>query len=756
VRSLSSIAVIFTALLLSQTDSFTSARLTRASLSGTSLKSQSGDRQIHGVKAEGIISAVVDFQDLARQAQLRPQVGQPVLEAAPEVRKVKKIGTSAMRAEPPNPATPVDLPRTGVPSQGAAVNFAGLDDIPRAGTTTEFVIPPDTTGAVSPNSINRILTTLNNNYRVQDKTGAQIGSDVSIRDFWAAVGANKPFDPNVEYDPYNDRWILTAASDSQTADTSILVGVSQTSDPAGNYFLFKVPARIGTDPPDVNNADFPMLGFNKNWLAVSIIMLNSTTGGSDGRALVIDYPTFRTGTLVNTYFTGISLGGDGYGDVHPATTYSSTQETEYLVVQVDGASATYMLHTITGTPANPIFTTGTLKTRPGGGWTDPALGEPNNILPQAQGTCTSAPLNIEGSDDSVSAVVFRNDSIWYAQTIGLPAGDVLTHTAVQWTQLNTSGDVIQGGRVDDPTATDTNGGKWYDFPSIAVNIQNDVVMGFSEFSSAQFASAGYAYRDHSDAAGTMRDPFIYKAGEDCYSKAKSNGRNRWGDFSHVVVDPTDDCAFWTIQEYAKLQAPPTVNGSNSKWGTWWAKVDAITTCAPTVVSRKTHGTAGDFDVNLPLTGTPGIECRSGGSTNDFTIVATFSGNVTVAGNPQAQVTSGMGAVGSGGASNGGMVTVNGSTVTIPLTNVANAQTINVTLNSVNGFTNVVIPMSVLAGDTTANGAVNSSDIAQTQSQSGQLVTMGNFREDVTVNGTINSSDIALVQSKSGTALPTSP
>jgi uncharacterized delta-60 repeat protein len=172
-----------------------------------------------------------------------------------------------------------------------------------------------------------------------------------------------------------------------------------------------------------------------------------------------------------------------------------------------------------------------------------------------------------------------------------------------------------------------------------------------------------------------------------------------------------------------------------------------------VVSRKTHGGAGDFFVNLPLTGTPGIECRTGGSTNDFTIVATFPGNVTVTGNPQAQVTSGTAAVGSGGVSNGGMVTVSGNTVTIPLTNVANAQTINVTLNSVNGSTNVVIPMSVLAGDTTANGSVNSSDIAQTQSQSGQTVTSSNFREDVTVNGSVNSSDIAFVQSKSGTALP---
>ena len=78
------------------------------------------------------------------------------------------------------------------------------------------------------------------------------------------------------------------------------------------------------------------------------------------------------------------------------------------------------------------------------------------------------------------------------------------------------------------------------------------------------------------------------------------------------------------------------------------------------------------------------------------------------------------------------------------------------LDSQNNTGNVSAQMGVLIGDTTANGAVNSSDIAQTQSQSGQLVTANNFREDVTVNGAINSSDIGLVQSKSGTALPTPP
>jgi hypothetical protein len=197
------------------------------------------------------------------------------------------------------------------------------------------------------------------------------------------------------------------------------------------------------------------------------------------------------------------------------------------------------------------------------------------------------------------------------------------------------------------------------------------------------------------------------------------------------------------------------NGDGHDTGMFVDDVTIFQPCATTVqsaVSRKTHGSAGDFDVDLPLTGTPGIECRLGGGTNDYEIVLTFSSSVAVSGNPQAQVTSGNAEVGSGGVRNCGTVMINGSTVTIPLTNVANAQTINVTLFDVNG-SNVVIPMSILIGDTNANGIVNSSDVSQTKSRIGQSVDSTNFREDVNANGAINGSDVSLIKSHLGTGLP---
>jgi len=175
----------------------------------------------------------------------------------------------------------------------------------------------------------------------------------------------------------------------------------------------------------------------------------------------------------------------------------------------------------------------------------------------------------------------------------------------------------------------------------------------------------------------------------------------------------------------------------------------VSTLTPrSAVSRKDHGSVpGDFDINLPFTGSPGIECRSGGATNDYLVFFTFAGPVTF---NSAAMTAGTGTVSS---TSGG----HGETyVIVNLTGVTNAQRIAVTLLGASNGVNtgdISVQMGVLIGDTTGNGAVNSSDIAQTQSQSGQAVNSTNFREDVTVNGVINSSDIALVQSKSGTALP---
>jgi hypothetical protein len=172
--------------------------------------------------------------------------------------------------------------------------------------------------------------------------------------------------------------------------------------------------------------------------------------------------------------------------------------------------------------------------------------------------------------------------------------------------------------------------------------------------------------------------------------------------------------------------------------------------APRVVSRKFHGTT-PFDVDLPLTGTPGIECRigQGPSSNNHQVVVTFPGPATFT---SASVTSGTGTV-SG-------TTASGNELTINLSGVTNAQTIVITLFGLNDGANPVgdlaIPMSVLFGDITANTNVTGADVNVCKSQVGASLSLDNFRNDVDVSNAITGSDVNVVKSQVGAALPPPP
>jgi hypothetical protein len=166
-------------------------------------------------------------------------------------------------------------------------------------------------------------------------------------------------------------------------------------------------------------------------------------------------------------------------------------------------------------------------------------------------------------------------------------------------------------------------------------------------------------------------------------------------------------------------------------------------------SRKTHGNSGTFDVPVALTTPSSVECRTGGATGQHTLVFTFSGNVA---SGDATVTSGTGAV-------AGTPTFSGNTMTVALTGVTNAQRLTVTLANVTSTASEVLPntavtLGFLLGDTSGSGSVNATDIGQTKAQSGQAVTISNFRTDVTANGgAISASDIGQVKSTAGTQLP---
>ena len=93
--------------------------------------------------------------------------------------------------------------------------------------------------------------------------------------------------------------------------------------------------------------------------------------------------------------------------------------------------------------------------------------------------------------------------------------------------------------------------------SIGQDKLGNIAVSYSASGSAVFPSMRMASRVPTDAAGTLKDETVLKAG----GGSQTGTLTRWGDYSQISVDPVDDCTFWATNEYIKA------NGSFN-WNTW--------------------------------------------------------------------------------------------------------------------------------------------------------------------------------------------
>ncbi|MBM2841672.1 MAG: hypothetical protein HW412_2200, partial [Bacteroidetes bacterium] len=179
--------------------------------------------------------------------------------------------------------------------------------------------------------------------------------------------------------------------------------------------------------------------------------------------------------------------------------------------------------------------------------------------------------DIETNDPRMLNAVFRNTRIWCTHSAGLPVSPSASdRTAAFWYQLNptVASPIVQSGVLSGGV------GKHYYFPSITANSADAAVVGFTRSDATMFAEGVYAGRLAANPAGTMQPIQTLKTGESSYTKFFGGPRNRWGDYSATVIDPTDDLTFWTIQEYAGTKVGTGVD--DGRWGTWWGKMDPAT------------------------------------------------------------------------------------------------------------------------------------------------------------------------------------
>lgn len=507
-----------------------------------------------GVPAE---RAVVNFAELAAREALAPARAPQRREIRRPLQPAFKLASPAQVAAPATAEAAVEP--VVEPSPPVTTSFlAALDD----GTA----IPPDTMGAVGPN---HLMTTLNSQVRIQNRSGANL-STVSINSFWASLGGLDVFDPRVAYDPMAGRWIFSAVANAELSSASVLIGVSATSDPTGNWFLY----RVDVDPADLLWADFDSVGFNKDWIVVSANIFHKQGGflgvwlwAFDKADLYANGPGAFT-LLKTTTQNAFTLA--------PAQTYDNSLATLYLVEDWDGTAGQLRVSTITGPVGSEVLTVGTAFPTTTNRWDYLAA---DNFAPQL-----GASRGIDTGDSRVLSCSYRNGSLWVAQTAFVPVG-APTHSVAQWWQLLPDGTVQQFGRVEDPT-----GQQFFAYPSIAANASNDALLGYSRFSATQYASANYSFRFGNDPPGAMRADTVLRAGEGAYYVTDSSGLNRWGDFSATCVDPLNHMTLWTIQEYA---------AASNRWSTWWGRVDPDLSALKLRLTRPADGIS--YPSNAPVT-----------------------------------------------------------------------------------------------------------------------------------------------------------
>ncbi|HEY4230063.1 MAG TPA: PKD domain-containing protein [Thermoanaerobaculia bacterium] len=506
-------------------------------------------RAVAGVRLAPISPVIVDVSRLPT-AKPRPGARSEPGEEEYEPEELARRLLPRERTVPPGArillarpsAVAMERVAESAPPPAPQVQFGSLGD---DGVTS----PPDTDGAVGPS---HVVTMLNAGMRIQDRSGVLI-RDVALSTFW---GSSRLSDPSVLYDAPAGRWIATILSITGSFPSKVLLAVSQSDDPTGQWAVYEFSATTNG-----GFLDFPRLGLSANRIVVEVNLF-TTFRFVGSSVLVFDKAALYAGqstppTLIQSSTLGPTL--------VPSVTQEPGRTEVFLLQNYNGRASEgglLELYALTGElgaeSLEPIAFPGSPER-----WAF-AFDFGSDLAPQ------------KGSDngfDTVDArmgnVVLRRGFLWAVHTIFDPPVASPSRSLIQWWQIALDGRVAGHGRFEDP------GGAFLAFPSIAVNRDDHVVVGFAIFSPDQYGSGGFAYRSAADPDGLLRGPVVLKTGEDPYVWFHGgDARNRWGDYSATITDPVDDTSFWTIQEYAAPQTvTPPQTSKKSHWGTWWGAIE---------------------------------------------------------------------------------------------------------------------------------------------------------------------------------------
>lgn len=454
--------------------------------------------------------------------------------------------TSNSHSHPVHPLPMLDGPGNATDSavQGSSVNspaaptlgsgVLGLGDrfTGPQGSFTVNSAPPDTSGAVG---ATQYVQVVNSGLAIFDKaTKAVTYGPVATNTLWRGFGgpceANNDGDAVVVYDKAAGRWVI-----SQFAVTAApyfqCVAVSKTSDATGGYWLYAFP--YGSSFPD-----YPKMGVWPDAYYITFNMFNGNTF-QGAKLCAYDRAKMLSGAAANQQCFQL---GTTYGGVLPADVDGSTAPPagapNYLLNFTSNTLNLWKFHADWANSANTTLTGPT------------AIPVASFSPACAGGTCVPQ-LNTRQKLDSLAdrlmyRLAYRNfgdhESLVVTHSVKVGTTTKNPFTGVRWYEIRSPGStpvVFQQS-----TYSPDNTFRW--MGSAAMDKFGNLAVGYSASSTAIYPQIRYTGRLATDPLNTLQAEATIASGMGAQS---GSNLNRWGDYSTMTLDPTDDCTFWYSTEY---------------------------------------------------------------------------------------------------------------------------------------------------------------------------------------------------------------
>ena len=511
-------------------------------------------------------------------------------------------GSEDRAAQTAGPAAPAPAPGSG----SGAGSFAGLD-FAHFGDGW----PPDTNGDVGPTYYIQTVNTSVGIFRKSDGalvTGFSFDTLMSQGNFGNACDSQNFGDPTVVWDPGADRWIISDFAFALNAGNPVApyfqcFAVSRSGDPVSGGWNFYSLQTTDLFP------DYPKLGVWPDGLYLTANMFSSS------------FKNIRVWALNKAQmYAGAATAS--------AVTFNLPSKIQGVSV-FTGIPSTY--HTVTGTPpaGRPNFISVIWSSKLARIWkfhvdwnntANSTLSGPSNVTLATWGVgATSVPAKNGNALDSLRERLMvqsqytnlgGTESLWLTHTVANPGNTALT--SPRWYQLNvTGGTVVTSGPLQQSTwAPDASVARW--MPSLAIDQNGDMAMGYSASSSALFPAIRYAGRLSTDPASTLgqsETSLIEGTASQCCTFSDGSTNIRWGDYSAMTIDP-DGCTFWYTNEFYQSPQPTTLSGDN-----WQTRIGSFKYASCTTNTTALQGTVTNAATSSPISGAT-VTAGSSSTTTD--------------------------------------------------------------------------------------------------------------------------------------------